>query len=95
MDFGDALAKECHRIGIMSSTQLANAIGTDPRGPICSQWEHGWKLPSLKMFARITALGVDPIPLLAAVDAELEKSPPKPPKYWRRKRKHELTNAAG
>lgn len=66
--FGEALANERKAAGFPCQVHLARA--TDIQAVELCRYESGRRLPSLPVFARLTGAGLDPLPLLAALDAE-------------------------
>jgi hypothetical protein len=64
--FGKALAVARLEAGYPSQACLGRAIGLQAV-EVC-RFEGGSQLPSLRTFARLTGAGLDPLPLLAALD---------------------------
>jgi hypothetical protein len=66
--FGKALATARLEAGYPSQACLGRAVGLQAV-EVC-RFEGGSQLPSLRTFARLTGAGLDPLPLLAALDPE-------------------------
>ena len=58
---------EARRAGFQTQRELARAAGLPFEE--CHRFIKGTRLPTLLRFAKLTKAGIDPIPLLAALDA--------------------------
>lgn len=66
LPFGNALMTEMKNAGFVSQRELARTCGDDP--VYINRYCTGARIPTLIRFAAITRAGLDPIPLLAALD---------------------------
>ena len=73
---GDAIAQARREAGISSQCALARATGYSPVE--INKYERGKRMPTLTTLARLTAAGLDPVPILAACDAHQTEIRPCP-----------------
>jgi transcriptional regulator with XRE-family HTH domain len=72
--FGAALATERKLAGF--PTQACFSRGTGLSASEIWRFESGGRMPNLQTFARITRVGIDPIPILAAIDEAAKAASP-------------------
>jgi len=65
---GRAIAAGRRDAGIDTQTELSRATGFST--PEINRWEQGTRIPSVINLARMTSVGIDPIPILAACDEQ-------------------------